>query len=158
MGLFGGDPRFVHLQLLLRFNVYYDAVIIPLFVIMGIRAFGNLPSTTLLFVFSIIETLRIWLNSSHSHGDIPRYVAFLLLTFPILMFVEFLWLFISPHRAGFDITCRAGYLMLHLLELLSCVPAYRSFKQWQTGFYQFARGISIRNDQMEVSLDELPTN
>jgi hypothetical protein len=39
---------------------------------------------------------------------------------------------------------------------LFCVPAYRSFKKWQTGFYQFARGISIRNDQMDVPSDGHP--
>jgi hypothetical protein len=76
------------------------------------------------------------------------------LTVTPVLILEIGWLFLGPTRAGFDITCLAGYIIQHILELLFCWPVYRSFKYYQDGFYQFARGMSIRNNQLELLADD----
>jgi hypothetical protein len=143
MGLFGGDPRLVHLEILFKMNVWYDIVMIPTLFIAQMKRFASSDALLIAMIFMVFEVIRISLHKSHWKGDIPVYVAFILLTIIPTVVLAVLWLLILPGRTAFDMMVMIGYVIMLLVELFHCVAVYKRLKFYQDGFFQFARGTAI---------------
>jgi hypothetical protein len=153
MPIFGGDPRFVHLEILLHTNIWYDVMVLPLFVLLQLQHSSEAESMLIMIPFILFELIRISLHAAHRKGDIPLYVAFLMLTVAPLFILDILWIGASPTATGLDIAAMVGYLVQHFLQLAFCTSVYRNFKAYQGGFYQFARGMQRRGDELAVELE-----
>jgi hypothetical protein len=141
MGVFGGDPRFVSLEILIKFNVLYDIVLLPLVLIIHVTRKANMNTVMLLTVLIAFELVRMLCCNSHIKGDIPLYVAFLLLTVIPTFIIGVVWLLVGPGRTGFDYMCIVGLVVQHILEIGYCWIVYKGFKHYQDGFYQFSLGM-----------------
>jgi hypothetical protein len=141
MGVFGGDPRFIYLEILLRFNVIYDIVLLPLVIGLHLIRESGLNELILILIFTIFEAIRMLCCNSHIKGDIPLYVAFLLLTVLPTFVVGLIWAILRPGGTDFDTVCVIGIIVQHILEIAFCWKVYKSFKHYQDGFYQFSQGI-----------------
>jgi hypothetical protein len=123
-------------------NVWYDIVLIPVLFIQQLRNISQTTTMLVLILLILFEILRIFLHSSHWTGDIPVYVAFILMTIVPSLVLDVIWIIVVETRTPFDILCMIGFLVHHVLEIIFCVPVYRSFRRYQDGFYQFAQGKS----------------
>jgi hypothetical protein len=101
----------------------------------------------LLIIFSAFEVVRMLCCNSHVKGDIPLYVAFLIVTVVPTVFVGIIWLIVGPGRTGFDIVCVAGLVMQHIIEVAYSWKVYKAFKHYQDGFYQFSQGMGKPPDE-----------
>jgi hypothetical protein len=154
MGVFGGDPRFVYLEIVIRFNVLYDVVLLPLIIIMHLTRKSSMNTLIMLIALTAFEVIRMLCCNSHVKGDIPLYVAFLLLTFVPTFVLGFIWVIVGPGRTGFDITCIAGLVIQHLIEIGYCWKVYMGFKYYQDGFYQFSQGMGKPPEEYNELLSE----
>jgi hypothetical protein len=151
--IFGGDPRFVHLEIIFRINIWYDIVLLPILVIIQLMRMSEVQGVLILVPFVLFEVIRIVLHKSHRTGDIPLYVAFLMLTVLPMIVLDIIWLVAMPHRTGVDSSAMVGYIVLHALQLGFCTTVYRAFKSYQGGFYQFARGFDRRADGGDLGVE-----
>jgi hypothetical protein len=152
MRIFGGDPRFVHLEILLQFNIWYDVIMLPMMFFAQLTRL-RMDAMLILVPFILFEIVRITLHKAHKTGDIPLYVAFLMLTVLPMLVLDILWLVAIRNATGLDSSAMVGFAVLHVLQLAFCTNVYRTFKAYQGGFYQFARGFD-RRDEGELVLDQ----
>jgi len=116
MSLFGGDPRYIYLEVILKFNIWFDIFILPIMFISKIRMFSSIDPIIELTGFIIFEILRISLQSSHRNGDIPIYMAFLILSVVPSLVFDVLWSFVIPQRTYFDVICMSAFFFLHIVQ------------------------------------------
>ena len=139
MPLFGGDPRYFPIQIILETNIWYDIITLPLLFIYQLKRFSNQDSTIISFVFLFSETFRIFLVWSHRKANIPVFVAFFIVTFiPVLVF-DIVWYIELPGRTAFDKSIMFGFIIIHLIELTCGFISYKGFSRYQNGFYQFSK-------------------
>jgi hypothetical protein len=153
MRIFGGDPRFVQLEILFQFNIWYD-VIMLLIMFFAQLTHLKIEGMLILVPFIMFEIIRITLHKAHKTGDIPLCVAFLMLTVLPMLVLDILWLVAGRNATGVDSSAMVGFVVLHVLQLAFCTNVYRTFKAYQGGFYQFARGFDRRDDDAELGVDE----
>ncbi|OHT16103.1 hypothetical protein TRFO_13421 [Tritrichomonas foetus] len=153
MGLFGGDPRYVYYQVLYKILVWYDVVMMPTLFVSLLNHFRRTDALVLPIPMFVFELLRVTLNSSHTRGDIPVYVAYLFVTF--VTFALDIVNIIVVRNTGFFVITMCGYAIFHGIQLLFCVNVYRSFTYYQDGFYQFSRGSQEQNAQQINIADEI---
>lgn len=155
MKLFGGDPRYVYNQVLYKILLWYDVAMIPTLLIALANDFRRPDSLYLPVPFCFFELLRLFLNSSHSIGDIPIYVAYLFICF-IDLAIDLASIFVVKSTAFFYVIM-FGYAVFHSIQLLWSVAVYRSFQQYQDAFYQFSQGkirsqLQNPNNENDVQL------
>ena len=138
MKLFGGDPRYVYNQVLYKILLWYDVAMIPAMLIALSRDFRRSDSLFLPVPFCVFELLRLALNSSHTTGDIPIYVAYLFICF-IDLAIDLASIFVVKNT-GFFYIIMIGYAIFHFIQLCWSVAVFRSFQQYQDAFYQFSQG------------------
>jgi hypothetical protein len=153
MRILGGDPRFVHLEILFQINIWYDVIMLPLFLLVQLQRSSEAEGMLIMIPFIVFELIRVSLHSAHRKGDIPLYVALLMLTVAPMFILDILWIAISPSSTGLDIATMIGYLVQHFLQLTFCTRVYKSFKAYQGGFYQFARGMQRSGDELATDLE-----
>jgi hypothetical protein len=154
MKIFGGDPRFVHLEILFQINIWYDVIMLPILLVHQLRNANRFEGMLILIPFIFFEIIRISLNKAHRMGDIPLYVGFLMLTVVPMVVLDLIWAIASPTRTGLDVVTMVGFLVQHFLQLTFCTNVYRTFKAYQGGFYQFAREVHRRGDD-DLGLEEI---
>ncbi|KAK8889468.1 hypothetical protein M9Y10_034215 [Tritrichomonas musculus] len=155
MAIFGGDPRYVYNQVLYKILLWYDIVMIPSLLIALSRDFYR-PDTLFLPVpFIFFELIRLALNSSHTNGNIPVYVAYLFICF-IDLGIDLASIFVVRNTAFFYVTF-FGYAIFHFIQLCWSVPVYQSFQKYQDAFYQFSqeqiRSQALNQDDGTVQLE-----
>lgn len=155
MGLFGGDPRFVHLQILYKMNMWFDIVFIPTLFMAQMKRFANSNALLIVMIFFAFEIIRICLHTSHQTGNIPVYVAFIILTVLPTIVLAVLWLLILPERTPFDVICMTAYIVVLAVELGYCAIVYRALRNYQDGFFQFAMGKGKPDDELELVLHDI---
>ena len=148
MGVFGGDPRFVHYQVLYKILLWYDVVMIPSLLISQMKYFYRVDSLVLPIPMLVFEILRVILNSSHTYGNIPVYVAYLFVCF-VTLILDIVTIVIVRATPFFIITM-CGYAVFHILQLAFSVNVYRSFTFYQNAFYKFSQGQMKNNTYNKI--------
>lgn len=138
MGLFGGDPRFVRLEVLYRMNMWYDIVFLPALLFVRLRSPAELTTKIIVWTFLVAEIARMGLHRSHWNGDIPLYVLFVIVSVLPTLLLAVVWILLID--TPFDMACMLGYITLLIAELGHVPMVYKSLRLYQDGFYQFARG------------------
>ena len=136
--LFGGDPRFIYAEILIAMNKWYDAIVIPLIVILQTNRMDDSDSLIVILIFLLGEIIRLYLASGHRRGFIPTLVAYIILTVIPVLAIDFIWLFGVKSRTAFDIISMSIYIVFHVLELICSAYACLKFSRYQDGYYQFS--------------------
>ena len=139
MPLFGGDPRYAPIQIILETNIWYDILCLPILFIFQLKRYNNQDSNIISFVYFFCEIFRILLVWSHRKANIPVFVAFFIVTFIPVLVLDFVWYFEFPNRTPLDKSLMVGNIVLHILEIGCGIVSYRGFSRYQNGFYQFSR-------------------
>lgn len=155
MTLFGGDPRLIYFQMLVKFNQYYDYMFLPILIIIQLKRWSDQDSLIIFFVFMVFEIIRIIISDSHFDGNIPKFVAFLILTFIPTLIFDIVWILAVAQITSFDEMIMIGFIFIHLLELIFGVWAYLYFTKYQHGFFQFAKGKMYTLQKEDIQLDTL---
>lgn len=136
--LFGGDPRYVYNHVLYKILLWYDVAMLPTLTITLFNDYRRSDTKYLPIPFLFFELLRLFLNTSHTIGDIPIYVAYLFICF-IDLGIDLASIFVVKSTPFFYVVM-FGYTIFHFIQLCWSVPVYLSFQHYQDAFYQFSQG------------------
>jgi hypothetical protein len=141
MQLFGGDPRFVILKIVLDMNKWYFLLIFVLFLcLLTVRSHDG-TFIFVFFLFSLVELFRLFLIRSFTQGDVPMFTASLALTIIPQLVVDFLWLFFVESRNGFDYVAIGGMIVFHVMEFcIFGIPQLLRLTHYQSNFFRFQSG------------------
>jgi hypothetical protein len=154
MQLFGGDPRFVILKIVLDMNKWYFLLITCLFLcLLTIRA-DDVTFLFIFFLFTLVELFRLFLMQNFVQGEVPMFTASLALTVIPQLVVDFLWLFFVDSRNGFDYVAISGMIIFHVIEFCAFgIPQLLELTKYQTSFFRFQygyRAVHRESDELEL--------
>ncbi|OHT10904.1 hypothetical protein TRFO_19705 [Tritrichomonas foetus] len=139
MGVFGKDPRSIFLHMIHNANLWYDTLLIPVLFIALMKRFNRNDSLYLPLPHFVVEIIRVCLHTGHTHGNIAVSIVFLI--FDILAIaLDFLNIFLVEQNTAFFNLVMIAFAILHIIQLFTIIPVFRSLHFYKTGYYQFSRG------------------
>lgn len=159
MPVFGGDPRSIFVHMVYQSNVWYDCLMLPVMFITLLKRFNNDDAIYLPLPFIVVEIIRICLATGHTQGSIPITIAYFIFDI-IAIVLDFICIFLLKHNTAFYNLIMMFFACLHILQLFIIIPAFKSFKFYKTGYYQFGRGHlqASNDDDDEVHLMDVETH
>jgi hypothetical protein len=157
MQLFGGDPRYVLLKIVLDMNKWYFMLIFIIFACLLTVRSDDGTFLFIFFLFALVEIFRLFLIQNFVRGEVPMFTAALALTIIPQLVVDFLWLFFVNSRNGFDYVAISGMIVFHVIEFsVFGLPQLFRLTQYQSSFFQFQYGYrAMPRDGGEMELGDL---
>jgi hypothetical protein len=154
MQLFGGDPRFVLLKIVLDMNKWYFLLIFVIFLCLLTVRSDDGTFLFIFFLFALVEVFRLFLIQNFVHGEVPMFTAALALTVIPQLVVDCLWLFFVNSRNGFDYVAISGMIVFHVIEGgIFGLPQLFRLAEYQTSFFRFHYGYrAMPTDGNELEL------
>lgn len=140
MKLFGGDPRSIYLKILIDLNKWYVLLLFIIFICLcPVRAYDNTFLLTFI-LFILVEFIRLILTFSYTKGNVPVFVAFIILSIIPMLVLDFLWIFFVDSRTNLDLIMMIGMAIIHIVEIALSIYCIIKLSRYQGRFYKFQYG------------------
>lgn len=152
--LFGGDPRSVYHESLIRLNVWYDMIFLICNLLQLPMKSTESTWVIVFVVYALAEIIRIFFMVQYKKGSMPCFIAYIVMTILPMIVIDFIWFFFMD-RNEFDSVAIIGQIVIHCVEFVTSFPSAIRISNYQSRFFTFRYAYRPLVNKEATEMEEL---